>query len=221
MGDNQKDKRATILIVDDHPAIRESLAAWINRQSDLRVCGEAADANDAFRLAVECRPDIAVVDISLRTGNGIDLIRRIRDRVKGVRALVWSSHSEAVYAERCLRAGAMGYVQKDQVMETLMEAIHRVLKGKVYVSNVMNDTLLVRNFGDGQSPGCPLQALADRELEVFRLIGEGVKTADIANRMHLSINTIQTYRERIKTKLNLTCGSQLTYFAMQWVLEKG
>jgi DNA-binding NarL/FixJ family response regulator len=214
-------KRARALIVDDHPAVREALALRISRQADLVVCGEAADTTEALRLVAETRPDVAVVDISLRTGNGIDLIKRIRGRNEHVRILVWSMHSEALYAERALRAGALGYVNKDQATDRIVEAIRRVLEGKVYLSEVMTDRMLRRTVGEVQEEvtRAPLDVLADRELEVFRLIGKGVKTAEIAEQLHLSIKTVETYRDRIRRKLDLDDGTKLAHFATQWVLE--
>lgn len=214
-------QKTRILIVDDHPAVRDSLASWISRQADLEVCGEAADMNTALRMAAETDPDLAVVDISLKTGNGIDLMKRLKDRIDKIRVLVWSTHNESLYAERALRAGALGYVNKDQPMTTLLEAIRRVLEGKVYLSENMTERLLRRAVGEAakEATCSPLDALADRELEVFRLIGEGIKTAEIARRLHLSIHTVETYRERIKNKLDLKDGSELAHYATQWVLE--
>lgn len=210
-----------ILIVDDHPAVRESLAAWISRQPDLEVCGEAAEMSEALRSIESNRPDLAIVDISLKNGNGIDLIKRIKARTDAVRILVWSSHSEALYAERALRAGSLGYVNKEQAMDKMMDAIRQVLKGKIYLSEAMVEKFLQRTVGDGgkDDHGSPLEALADRELEVFRLVGEGVKTSAIAERLHLSIHTVETYRERIKQKLDLKGGAELAHFATRWVLE--
>jgi DNA-binding NarL/FixJ family response regulator len=215
--------RSRVLIVDDHPAVREALALRIGRQPDLEVCGETADMSDALRLVAETQPDVAVVDITLKTGNGIDLIKRIRDRNDHVRILVWSMHSESLYAERALRAGALGYINKDQATERIVEAIRRVLEGKVWLSETMADQMLQRAVGSGRQevPDSPVDALADRELEVFRLIGEGLKTAEIAARLHLSIKTIETYRDRIRQKLELSDGAKLVHFATQWVLENG
>lgn len=221
---NKKTARRTrILIVDDHPAVREALAARIGRHPDLEVCGEAADMAEALRLVSETNPDMAIVDISLKTGNGIDLIKRIVDRTDTVRILVWSTHSETLYAERVLRAGGLGYIQKDQATDKIIEAIRRVLEGKVYLSDAMTEKLLHRAVGDARKEGSrsPLDALADRELEVFRLIGEGMKTAGIAIRLHLSVHTVETYRERIKSKLDLKNGTELAHFATQWVLDNG
>jgi DNA-binding NarL/FixJ family response regulator len=216
-------KRKRILIVDDHPAVREALIARISRQSDLEVCGEAAGVSDALRLVAEAKPDVAVVDISLKGSDGIDLIRRIVDRTDAVRILVWSTHSEALYAERVLRAGALGYIQKDQATDKIVEAIRRVLGGKVYLSETMTEKMLHSSIGHEQKwPTRPsLDTLADRELEVFRLIGEGLKTVQIADRLHLSVHTIETYRERIRHKLDLNGSAELAHVATQWVLENG
>jgi DNA-binding NarL/FixJ family response regulator len=216
-------KRTRILIVDDHPAVREALALRIGRQRDLEVCGEAADMTEALRLVAETQPDVAVIDISLKIGNGIDLIKRIKDRKPHVRVLVWSMHSESLYAERALRAGALGYVNKDQATDQIVEAIRKVLAGKPYLSEAMTERMLRRAVGAGGQavPRLPVDTLADRELEVFRLIGEGVKTAEIAERLHLSVKTVETYRDRIRQKLNLSDGTELARYATQWTLENG
>jgi DNA-binding NarL/FixJ family response regulator len=219
MSNNQR-KRARVLIVDDHPPVREALALRIGRQPDLEVCGEAADVGEALRLLADTRPDVAVVDITLKAGDGIDLIKRIRDRDDHVRVLVWSMHAESLYAERALRAGALGYVNKDQATGTIVEAIRRVRDGKVWLSEGMAERLLKRTVGGGGGlTQSPVDALADRELEVFRLIGRGVKTADIADRLHLSVKTVETYRDRIRQKLDLADGTRLAHYATQWVLE--
>jgi DNA-binding NarL/FixJ family response regulator len=211
-----------VLIVDDHPAVREALALRISRQPDLEVCGEAGDMGQALQLLAKTQPDAAVIDIGLKTGSGIDLIKRIRDRNDRVRIVVWSMHGESLYAERALRAGALGYVNKDQATERIVDAIRRVLEGKVFVSEALAERMLKRTVGGGQRSMTrfPVEALADRELEVFRLIGEGLKTADIAKRLHLSVKTIETYRDRIRNKLDLSDGAKLTHFATKWVLEQ-
>jgi len=203
--------------------VREALAMRIGRQSDMEVCGEAADLSEALRLVADTRPDVAVVDISLKTGCGIDLIKRIKSRNDTVRMLVWSTHSESLYAERALRAGALGYINKDQATDKITEGIRRVLEGKVYLSDAMVQTMLHRTVGGGpeEVTRSPLDALADRELEVFRLIGQGMKTAEIAERLHLSVKTIETYRDRIRAKLQLSDGTALAHFATKWMLENG
>jgi len=220
---NQTKKRARIVIVDDHPAVREALASRIGRQPDLEVCGEAADMSEALRLVADTQPDLAVIDISLKTGSGIDLIKRIKDRNDSVRMLVWSMHSESLYAERALRAGALGYINKDQATDKIVEAIRRVLEGKVFLSDAMAEKMLQRAVGGGRKEvtRSPLDVLADRELEVFRLIGQAVKTAEIAERLHLSVKTVETYRDRIRQKLDLSHGTELAHYATQWVLENG
>lgn len=223
MGRKRPANRNRVLIVDDHPAVREALALRISREPDLKVCGEAADMGDALRLIAEARPDVAVVDITLKTGSGIDLIKRIKDRNNHVRILVWSMHSESLYAERALRAGALGYMTKDQATDRIVEAIRQVLAGKVWLSDAMAERLLRRSVGGRQKDlaRSPLDALADREIEVFRLIGQGVKTAEIADRMHLSVKTVETYRDRIRQKLAIESGTNLAHYATQWVLENG
>ena len=223
MSPNHSKKRARVLIVDDHPAVREALAMRISRQTDLEVCGEAVDVSDALRLVADTQPDVAVVDISLKTGCGIDLITRIKDRNDTVRMLVWSTHSEALYAERALRAGALGYITKDQATDKIVEGIRRVMEGKVYLSDAMIETMLRRTVGGErkQLTRSPLDALANRELEVFRHIGQGVTTAEIAKRLHLSVKTIETYRDRIREKLDLSNGTELAHYATKWILENG
>src|SRR5262245_22264187 len=147
MSNNRHGRKARVLIVDDHPAVREALAVRIGRQPDLEVCGEAADVGEALRLLADTRPDVAVVDITLKSGDGLDLIKRMRDRDDHVRMLVWSMHGESLYAERALRAGALGYVNKDQATDTIVEAIRRVRDGKVWLSEVMAERLLQRSVG--------------------------------------------------------------------------
>lgn len=218
---NPKNKRAKVLIVDDHPAVREALAMRINRQPDLQVCGEATDIGEALDLVAKIPPDVAVIDISLKTGNGIDLIKRIKARNDDVRMLIWSMYSESLYANRALQAGALGYVNKDQATETIVEAIRRVLAGKIWLSEAMTESLLQRTIGKNRKTAdhFPPDTLSDRELEVFCLIGEGVKTAEIATRLHLSVKTVETYRDRMRLKLDLANGTELARAATQWVLE--
>jgi DNA-binding NarL/FixJ family response regulator len=219
-GSTRKKLAAKVLIVDDHPAVREALAIRIANCPDLEVCGEAADLADALTLVAEHKPDLAIIDISLKTGDGLDLIKRIRARNDNVRMLVWSMHSEGLYAERALRAGAEGYITKELATGQIIEAIRQVLDGKVYLSPEMAENLLHRAVGEGRAAmdHSPVDTLSDRELQVLRLIGKGTKTADIAKRLHLSIKTIETYRDRIRLKLDLSDGTDLTRYAAQWVL---
>lgn len=214
---------ARVLIVDDHPAVREALALRIAAQADLEVCGEAADPQEALRIAETAEPDVAVVDIALRSGDGLDLIRRLKARNNAFRAIVWSMYSEQLYAERALRAGAMGYITKEQATGKIIEAIRQVLDGKIYLGPVMTEKLLKRAVGQTspELPPSPVETLSNRELEVLRLIGEGVKTAEIARQLNLSVKTVETYRIRIRQKLDLGDGAELARYAAQWALEQG
>jgi DNA-binding NarL/FixJ family response regulator len=211
---------ARVLIVDDHPAIREALALRISAQPDLEVCGEAADIVEALRVAEDTTPDVAIIDIGLKTGNGIDLIQRLLVRHENLRTIVWSMYSEDLYAERALRAGALGYVNKERATTEILDAIRSVLQGKVYLSPGLTEKLLKQVVGQGTDhPGFGLDKLSDRELDVFRLIGLGRKTQEIADHLHLSVKTIETYRDRIRQKLGLSDGAELTRCALQWTLE--
>lgn len=211
-----------VLIVDDHPAVRDALAAEISRHDDLTVCGEAADVADALRLLETVRPDVAIIDISLKTGNGIDLIKRMKDRDARVRMLVWSMYDESLYAQRALRAGALGYINKQHATDRIIEGIRQVLRGGIFVSEQVKEDLLnwmARRRGDAQQS--PVDSLSDRELQVFELIGRGLTTAETATRLRLSVSTIETHRLRIREKLGLANAAELAREAAQWVLENG
>ncbi len=214
---------AKVLIVDDHPAVREALSIRIGQVSDMIVCGEAADTAEALKLIGETEPQLAVIDIALQTGNGIDLIKRIKSRDDRVRILVWSMYTEGLYAERAIRAGALGYITKAEATEQIVEALRQVLAGRIYLSPAMTDRLLKRTVGDLSKLAArsSLDALSDRELEVLRFIGYGRKTTEIAELLHLSAKTIETYRDRIREKLDLNDGTALARYATQWVLENG
>ncbi|HWB10271.1 MAG TPA: response regulator transcription factor [Pirellulales bacterium] len=216
-------RRAKVLIVDDHPAIREALAIRIARTPDLEVCGEAEDLAGALRLVSAEEPDVAIVDISLKSGDGIDLIKHIRARRSRVRMLVWSMHGEAIYAERALRAGAHGYITKEQATDQIVDAVRQILSDQVYLSPTMTNTLLHRAVGAGGQPmkAAPLDVLSDRELEILRRIGQGQKTRAIAEELHLSVKTIETYRDRLRQKLDLRDGSELVRYALHWLLDHG
>lgn len=212
-----------MLIVDDHPAVREALAIRISTQPDMQVCGEAADAAEALELIEATKPDVAVIDISLKSSDGIDLIRRIKSRKPDLRTLVWSMFSETLYAERALRAGAMGYINKEEATSTIATAIRSVLQDKVYLSDSMAGKLLRRKVGGRtrESDHSPFDGLSDRELEVFRFIGRGLKPQEIAAQLHLSPRTVETYRDRIREKLSLKSSAELARVAFQWLLQGG
>jgi DNA-binding NarL/FixJ family response regulator len=212
---------ARILIVDDHPVVREGLALRIAQRPELEVCGEASDIAEALQQVTVLKPDLAIIDIALKSGNGIDLIKRIKAHTDSVRMLVWSMYNEAMYAERALRAGAMGYITKEQATEKILEAIGRVLEGKIFLSAGLADKLLNRVVGNTGEIGefSAVSTLSDRELEVFQLLGEGLDTQDVADRMRVSPKTVGTYRARIKEKLGIGSGTELMRCAVQWAVE--
>jgi DNA-binding NarL/FixJ family response regulator len=215
-------KSAKILIVDDHPMVREGLLARIARQPDLEVCGEAIDVAGALEQVKATSPDLVVVDISLKGGNGIDLIKRIKARNDGTRMLVSSMYEEGLYAERALRAGAMGYINKQEMPEKVIHAIRRVLGGKMYLSPQMTDHMVRRAVGGaGDADSSPTDSLSDREIEIFGMIGRGRTTREIAGELHLSVKTVETHRENIKAKLGIKNSAELGRQAVQWVLENG
>ncbi len=210
--------RRTILIVDDHPIFRHGLAQLINQENDLEVCGEAEDYHGALKCVESLAPDLVIVDITLKNMSGIDLIKDLHRRYRTLPMLVISMHEESLYAERSLRAGARGYIMKQEASESVIDAIRQVLQGRIYASRDVTDSLLTR-FVDGQHTALesPVHALTDRELEVFRLIGEGLGLSEVADRLNLSVKTIGTYRERIKEKLGIKNATELLRSAMKWV----
>ena len=208
-----------VLIVDDHPAVREGLASRISRQPDLETCGEAADIAEALMLVESTSPDIVVVDISLKTGSGIDLIKRIKARNGSIRMLACSMYPDSLYAERAIRAGALGYINKDNSTGRILDAIRTVRNGDVYLSEEATKRLLNKTIGRADLNGQPsVESLSNRELEVFKQIGSGQTTNQIAAQLHLSVYTVDTYRRRIKQKLSLQNAAELVNAAAQWVL---
>lgn len=213
-------RKTRIVIVDDHPIVRRGLAEMIDEQDDLEVCGEAGDVVEALKVFDAVFPELMIIDISLNEGSGLDLVKQIRSRDNQVKMLVWSMHDESLYAERALHAGAKGFVNKQEPTDTILGAIRRVVDGKVYLSSRMTDRMLRRAVGgDNEVEQSPIEALTDRELEVFEMIGRGMTTREIAEKLHLSIKTIETHRENIKAKLNLDNSAKLGRYAAQWVLE--
>ena len=210
-----------VLIVDDHPIVREGLRALISQHADLEICGEAESVSEALELVNSSRPDIAVVDISLKDSDGLELIRRLRESDESIKILVSSMHDESLYARRSLRAGALGFVSKENAARQIVDAIRRVLEGRIYLSQEMSEQLLTRMVRQEKEPGgSSVESLSDRELEVFRWIGHGLTTREIADRLHLSIKTVETYRQRIRQKLALRNGAELARRATQWVFEE-
>jgi DNA-binding NarL/FixJ family response regulator len=207
------------LIVDDHPLVRRGLTQLIADEPDLKVCGEAADASEALRQVRATHPALVVIDISLKSSNGIELIKQIKALDKQIMMLVLSMHDESLYAERALHAGAMGYIEKEQATDHIIEAIRHVLEGKVYLSGDMTERLLQRIAGLERLEHSAIDRLSDRELEVFELIGSGLTTRQIAEKVHLSVKTIETHRDNIRTKLKLGSGAELIHYAVRCVLE--
>ncbi len=210
-----------VLIVDDHPAVREGLRMRINQQSDMVVCAEADGVQQALLLIEQEVPDVAVIDISLKDGNGIDLIKRIKAEKYPTRILVWSMHPDSLYADRAIRAGALGYINKENTTGQLVEAIQQVNHNQVYLSPETTKLLLERSLsGRDNALDSPVDALSNRELSVFKMIGEGLATSTIAKQLNISVHTVETHRQRIKSKLHLKCASELTTQAARWVLEE-
>ena len=210
----QKNK---ILLVDDHPLVREWLANLINEQTDLRVCGEASNTPQAFQLIGDEKPDIVIVDISLDGGSGIDLIKNIKAAHPDVAMIVLSMHDESLYAERALRAGARGYIMKREATKKILQAIRAVLGGKLYISDKISDAL-AEKFIEGRAAitASPVEQLSDRELEVFQLLGCGYSTRQIADHLRLGFKTVQTYSARLKEKFQLDNSTQLLHEAIRW-----
>jgi DNA-binding NarL/FixJ family response regulator len=212
-------EKRRIFIVDDHPIVRQGLALLINREADLAVCGDAEEAGTALQRIEELKPDLIVVDISLNGPDGLDLLKNIRARDPDLPVLILSMMDELLYAERALRAGANGYIMKQQATEQVLIAIRRILGGEIYVSERIANKMLHRFVGGsaaGQSS--PVADLTDRELEVFRLIGEGHGTRQIADELHLSVKTVESYQAHIKDKLSLKNGRELVQRAIQWTV---
>lgn len=209
-----------ILIVDDHPIVREGLSSLLSREVDFEVCGEAGDIATALQQVEEKKPHIAIVDIALANESGLELIRRIAARDSTIGILACSLHDDTLYAERALHAGAMGYINKQEATATIVTAIRSLLGGKVHVSSQMTQVLTDRLYCKrGSVNQSPVESLSERELEVFRLIGRGLTTVEIARELHLGIKTIETHRRRMKQKLDVSTTAQLAREAAQWVLE--
>ncbi|HEU5125496.1 MAG TPA: response regulator transcription factor [Verrucomicrobiae bacterium] len=213
-----KNNKTRILIVDDHAIVRFGIAQVINRQPDMIVCGEEENASRALDAISALKPDLVIADISLKDSSGLELMRNIKAQYPKLPVLVVSAHDESIYAEIAFRAGALGYLMKEEALEKILAAIRRVLSGAVYVSDALAARLLQQQIrGQTDIQESPVKSLSDREMEVFRLIGQWKKTREIAEELHLSIKTIEYYREQIKRKLGLKDASELTQYATSWV----
>ncbi len=211
---------AKILIVDDHPLVRTGLAQLISDCPDLEVCGEAADMAEALKQIDASSPDLAIIDLSLAGGSGLDLIEHIKSRDRDILMLVASMHDETLYAERVLAAGARGYINKQEAQESIIQAIRQVLNGKVYLSQHMTERLL-SGMVDATGDKRDIDSLSNRELQVFELIGQGVTTSQMAEQLNLSVKTIETHQAHIKKKLGLGSAHELNQRAIRWVMDEG
>jgi DNA-binding NarL/FixJ family response regulator len=210
-----------VFIVDDHTMFREGLRQLIDREPGLTVCGDAADAAEALAAIRQTRPDVVLVDISLAGASGIDLIKNIKADFEELPVLVVSMHDESLYAERALRAGAMGYVMKHEPSKTVKAAIRKVLGGDMYLSDKLSSSLLARFMrGETEPSVSPIETLSDRELEVFRLLGQGQGVRQIAEKLEVTIPTVNSFRNRIKDKLGLKTSTQVMLHAIQWFREE-
>ena len=217
---SEKNKKHRVLLIDDHPIVREGLSQMINAEDDLEVIATAEDARTALDQADDLDPDIAVVDLSLKEGSGLDLIKSFKARKPSMPVLVLSMHDESLHAERVLRAGAKGYIMKQEATEKVITAIRKVLGGEVYLSDRMSAQMLNRLVGTGGTiEASPITRLTDREYEIYSMIGHGVGTREIAQKLSLSIKTVEAHRENIKDKLDLKNANELLRHAMQHVQD--
>lgn len=209
-------KRNRILMVEDHPILREGMAKLINHEEDMVVCAEAETAHDAIEMVDKHKPDLLLLDITLKDGSGLDVLKELKSRHPHLPTLILSMHDESLYAERALRAGARGYVMKGETPAKVITAIRRVLANEISLSEDMTRTALVR-LGGGKREASTIEELSDRELEIFQAIGRGLSTREIADTLHLSMKTIASHRENIKVKLKLKSSSDLMKQAIHWM----
>jgi DNA-binding NarL/FixJ family response regulator len=214
-------KKRRVLIIDDHAVLREGLTLVINLQPDLLVCGEAGNVTEGLQAVATAQPDIALIDLSLMGGSGLELVKDLKAQHPGLPTLVLSLHDEALYAERALRAGARGYIMKRAPIPSLLGAMRKVLDGEIYLSETMGSTVVRQAVGDRESTtsGDPLEQLSDRELEVFQLLGEGHGTREIAEQLGLSMKTVSCYRQNIQTKLHLKDAAALMQRAVHYAAD--
>jgi DNA-binding NarL/FixJ family response regulator len=211
-----------VLLVDDHPITRQGMKALVNQQPNLEVIGETDNAPAAIELVSKLQPDLAIVDIALKTTNGIELTKNIKVQAPNLPVLIVSMHDEGLYAERALRAGAMGYLMKQEASDKIVQAISRLLQGEIYLSDKIKEKMLHRFVNKkGDNMVFSIDTLSDREMEVFQLIGNGYSTRQIAQKLNLSSKTIDSYREHLKLKLNLESGAELVRHAIQWARNEG
>jgi len=217
MATTQQFRKNKVFLVDDHPIVRQGLTLLINQERDLTVCGEAEEMHSALQSIESAKPDIVVLDISLNGPDGLDLLKHLRSRHPKLPVLMLSMHDESIYAERTLRAGANGYIMKQEATDKVLIALRRILSNEIYVSDRIANNML-RHYvrGDQGAQSSPVTELSDRELEIFRLIGQGHATRQIANELHLSVKTVESYQAHIKEKLSLHSARELVQHAIRW-----
>lgn len=206
-----------VILVDDHPIMRHGLAQLIRAEEGLNVIGEAGNAREGLEVVGKLKPDLAVIDLTLPDKNGLELVKDIRAMHPATQCLVLSMHDETMYGERALRAGARGYVMKEEAADQLVTAIHKVLGGGLYVSESLNARMLEQVTGAARSKAAGMDSLTDRELEILTMIGKGVATKLIAAQLSISARTVEAHRAHIKEKLSMTDGAALVRYAVQWV----
>ncbi|WP_438483426.1 response regulator [Oleiharenicola lentus] len=215
-------KKTKVLLVDDHPITRQGIKALVEQLPNVEICGEADSAPKAMELVSKLEPDLTIVDITLKSTNGIELTKNLRVQAPKMQILIVSMHDENIYAERALRAGAMGYLMKQEASENIITAIKRIQGGDIYLSDRIKEKMLHRLVNHrNEEVVSPIETLSDREMEVFQLIGNGYGTRQIATKLNLSVKTIDSYREHLKEKLNLPTGSELVRYSIQWVKSQG
>jgi DNA-binding NarL/FixJ family response regulator len=216
MGSNKK-----IIIVDDHPIVRQGLKTIIEEENDLEVCGETGNANEAIRMISKLNPDLALVDISLEgNANGLDLVKSMHKRYPAIKALVMSMHDDKIYAERAIMAGAKGYIMKSEVSDDIINAIRSVLKNELYLKASTSLNIVSKVFqNSSERSKSSIDRLTDREFEILTLLGKGLGTRKIAHELNISVNTVETHRRHIRKKLNLKDSDELVSYAIQWYLD--
>ena len=216
----QQPPKAKILLVDDHPIVRERLGELIAQEPDLAVCGEAEDHNGALKAADALAPDLAIVDITLKDTYGIELIKQLKELHPHLPILVLSMHDESLYGERALRAGAKGYLTKQEATKKVISAIRRILAGEIFVSEKMAATIMRKVAGGGSPEGStPTDVLTDRELEVFQLLGQGLGVREIGENLFISVKTVEAHREHIKQKMNFKSSTELLRYAIEFTMK--
>ncbi len=214
------DRRTTVFLVDDHPIVRRGFQLLLSLERDLRVCGEAESAPEALQKILALKPDVAIVDLSLKSSSGLELIKQLRELMPNLQILVFTMQAEGIYAERALRAGANGYLSKEEGAEKAIEAIRVLREGRLYFSPKVAATLVERMASGGRTGKSGIESLSDRELEVLEMMGNGLSSREVAASLRLSIKTVESHREHIKEKLGLKRGTDLVNFAFRWVQDK-